>query len=156
MLTIVLLLFAALVFYTDLKYQSIPNRLTIPAFAAGWAFSLLSGNGIACAVGASIGFFILFVPYLLGWVGGGDIKMLAALGALMGPEPFVPAFVVGVWIAGAFSFLVLLRRRAFGAMVAHMLRLPQGERYRPIAQAIPFGSCMSLSVFIFFVFGQVG
>ncbi|HZG58199.1 A24 family peptidase [Paenibacillus sp.] len=156
MLTIVTLLFSAIVFYYDLKYQTIPNKLTIPAIGAGWLISLEHGAFVSSLLGSAIGFSVLLVPFLFGWVGGGDVKMLAALGALMGPSPFVSAFFLGILIAGGFSLLVLVKHRALFEMVAYLFRLPEGERYRRINQCIPLGSCMSLAVFALVLFGLVG
>ncbi|HZG84729.1 A24 family peptidase [Paenibacillus sp.] len=155
MLTVVTIVFSALVFYLDLKYQVIPNKLTLPAIAAGWLLSWLHGALAPSLIGSLIGFFILLLPFVMGWIGGGDLKMLAALGALMGPSSFISAFFLGILIAGALSLLVLVKNRALLHMVKYMLKLPEGDRYRPISQAIPFGSCMSLAVFTLILMGLV-
>lgn len=76
--------------YFDLRERRIPNWITIPALGGGLVFHGLSGGipGIPAAlVGALAGAAILALPYALGWVGGGDLKLLAAVGALMG-APF--------------------------------------------------------------------
>jgi len=155
MLTIVVIVFSALVFYMDLKYQVIPNKLTLPAIVAGWLVSWLHGALVPSLVGSLIGFFILLLPFIMGWVGGGDLKMLAALGALMGPASFIPAFFLGILIAGVLSLLVLVKQCALLSMIKYMLKLPEGDRYRPISQAIPLGSCMSLAVFVLILLGLV-
>jgi len=80
---------------TDFRSRRIPNVLTFGASAAalvffgftnGWAGSLWSLAGWAVGCG-------LFLPwFLLGGMGAGDVKLLAALGAWVGPA-------TAVWIA---------------------------------------------------------
>src|SRR4249920_931910 len=80
---------------TDFRSRRIPNVLTFGASAAaivffgftnGWAGSLWSMAGWAVGCG-------LFLPwFLLGGMGAGDVKLLAALGAWVGPA-------TAVWIA---------------------------------------------------------
>ncbi len=80
---------------TDFRSRRIPNVLTFGASAAaivffgftnGWAGSLWSLAGWAVGCG-------LFLPwFLLGGMGAGDVKLLAALGAWVGPA-------TAVWVA---------------------------------------------------------
>ena len=100
---------------TDFRSRRIPNVLTFGASAAaivffgltnGWAGSLWSLAGWAVGCG-------LFLPwFLLGGMGAGDVKLLAALGAWMGPVALLPivllSSVVGAIIGGG---LILLARR---------------------------------------------
>ena len=80
---------------TDFRSRRIPNVLTFGASAAAVVFSgvtngwaglgwALAGWGVGCA---------LFLPwFLLGGMGAGDVKLLAALGAWAGPG-------TALWIA---------------------------------------------------------
>ena len=56
-------------------------------------------------------------------LGGGDIKLLAALGALRGPQFLIYVFIVSVGVGGLLAIAVALRRRA---LVASLRRLGQG------------------------------
>jgi len=81
---ITLLLIAA--FY-DVKEKRIPNLLTFPVIFAGLIFNVaMNGlNGVMVSFyGFFIGFAIFFIPFALGLMGGGDVKLMAAIGALMG------------------------------------------------------------------------
>ena len=87
---------------TDLRTRRIPNYLTFGAagvaliyhaFAGGWNGALMAGGG--WVVGT-----LCFLPFfLLGGMGAGDVKLLAALGAWMGPAA---AFWIAIYssIAG--------------------------------------------------------
>jgi prepilin peptidase CpaA len=74
---------------TDVRSGRIYNRLVYPAIALGLAFGA-AGGGLAGlkdhALGAGIGFGVLLVCYALGGMGGGDVKLMAAVGALGGFE----------------------------------------------------------------------
>ena len=93
----------------DLKERRIPNWLTFSAAVSGLAYHLvvngLTGLGLSVA-GSVVGVAIFFVPFLLRGLGGGDIKLLGALGAWLGPLDIVwLALFTGV--AGAVLALVV-------------------------------------------------
>lgn len=98
---------------SDLKYYKIYNALTLPLLSAGLLFHLLSSGlgGLGqSTVGMLFGFGLLFVPYLIGVIGGGDVKMLAAIGAWLGLES--TAVVAGIaCTAAALYSLVLLAKQ---------------------------------------------
>jgi prepilin peptidase CpaA len=73
----------------DLLAHRIPNRLTGPLLCLGcllqFAFGGWSALGQA-ALGTLVGLAILLPLYLLRAMGAGDVKLLAAIGALLGPR----------------------------------------------------------------------
>ena len=74
---------------TDLRSRRIPNVLTFGAATAGLVFHIFApmGEGPTTALlGWLIGVAIFFVPFALGGLGGGDVKLLGALGAWLGPS----------------------------------------------------------------------
>jgi prepilin peptidase CpaA len=79
--------FAACV--TDLRTRRIPNALTFGAAAAALLFHATAPTGagvVSAATGWLIGAAVMFLPFALRGLGGGDVKLLAALGAWLGPE----------------------------------------------------------------------
>jgi prepilin peptidase CpaA len=97
---------------TDLRTSRIPNALTYPAIALGLALGLWPGaepGTGARAVGMLLGFLPAWAFFLVRGIGGGDVKLLAAVGALVG----APA-IVAVWVHGAVFGAVL----ALGVLVA--------------------------------------
>ena len=73
--------------YFDLKFRKIPNGLTVSAFAAGLIFHLVTqgASGLGLAMGGfAAGFLPLLVLWLIGGGGGGDVKLMGALGAWLG------------------------------------------------------------------------
>lgn len=73
----------------DHRTGRIPNALTVPGLLLGLALGAL-GGGVAGAVASLCGAALAaIVPALLnraGALGGGDLKLFAALGALAGPR----------------------------------------------------------------------
>jgi len=88
----IVLLVAAVACAIDLRVRRIPNRLTFGAAAAGLLYHTMTGGAsglLAAASGWVIGGAIFFLPFALGGLGAGDIKLLAALGAWLGPSDTV-------------------------------------------------------------------
>jgi prepilin peptidase CpaA len=79
---------AAIACVTDLRTRRIPNVLTFGAAAAGIVFHLASDGAPGAQTAAGgwlIGFALFFPMFMLGGLGAGDVKLLAALGAWLGP-----------------------------------------------------------------------
>ena len=80
---------------TDIRSRRVPNVLTFGAAASALLFHAFApeGNGLLSAAGGwLVGAAIPFLPFVLGGLGAGDVKLLAALGAWLGP-------MNAVWIA---------------------------------------------------------
>jgi prepilin peptidase CpaA len=112
----VLLLFLLISIYTDLAYRKIFNITIISAIILGAGLNLVT-SGISglkySATGIMIGFFFLFVIYLLGGVGAGDVKFMAAIGSLKGPVFVVWGGLYGAAIGGIAALLVILWQKRF-------------------------------------------
>jgi prepilin peptidase CpaA len=99
---VVLLVVAVTCAVTDLWKGKIYNAVTYPAMALGVVLALVQhgANGIWLALGGfAVGFFPAFVLFALGGMGGGDVKLLGAIGAIAGAiaatETLILAFLVG-------------------------------------------------------------
>ena len=124
---VVLVVAAAVVW--DLKSRRVPNALTlggavaaivVAGFTQGWPGVLRSGAG--WVTGAAL-FFPLFA---LGGMGAGDVKLLAAIGAWLGPIGAVWAGLYGAVAGGVMALAVALGRGYAGVAVRNvgaMLRL---------------------------------
>ena len=98
----------------DLRRFRIPNTVTFPFALAGLAFNAIQGGGaglIHSLAGAVVGFVILLVPFLAGGFGGGDVKLLTAIGAWVGAVAILEIFVVSAVILGLVSLTVILANR---------------------------------------------
>jgi prepilin peptidase CpaA len=63
--------------------------------------------------GLAIGFGFFFIFYVFGGVGGGDVKLMGAAGALMGLEITKPALFYTVFIGAFISVMMFIWRRDF-------------------------------------------
>ena len=100
----------------DLRTRRVPNALTAGTAVAGLA---IAGAGIgftgvtAAVIGGIVGFALLLPGYIWGGTGGGDVKLLAALGTLLGPNGIVLAFLATAMTGGLLALAIALLRRRF-------------------------------------------
>lgn len=130
--------------WTDHRSHRIPNWLTGSILLAGLLSQLvvsgLGGLGTSIA-GVLTGFSLFLLPYLMRATAAGDVKLLAAVGAFLGPQAIAVAAAVSL-IAGALIGL---------AMVTYQVRrlAPEtegtvvGNRF-PYASAIAIGTWVSV------------
>ena len=130
--------------FIDLQHQIIPDVLSLPGVVVGLATTFILDNiswldsliGIICGGGV---LFLVAVVYerLTGrqGMGGGDVKLLAMIGAWMG------------WRSLA---LILLISSLTGAVIGLVFLLTTGKGYRV---RIPFGPFLSLGALLYFFFG---
>jgi prepilin peptidase CpaA len=96
---------------SDLWTRKLPNWLTVPAFALGLvahtAAGGLAGLGFSL-LGFAVGFGVLFVLWLIGGGGGGDVKLMGALGAWLGVRLVLRVFFISVVLIGTYVSVVLV------------------------------------------------
>jgi prepilin peptidase CpaA len=100
----------------DLRTRRVPNALTAATAAAGLAIAMTgvgSTGVIASIVGGLVGFALLLPGYIWGGTGGGDVKLLAALGTLLGPNKIIVAFLATAISGGLIALVIALLHRRF-------------------------------------------
>ena len=125
-----------------MRTRRIPNWLTGATAAAGlglWIQQLGADGLVPWTVGLVVGGVLLAVPYALGGMGAGDLKLLAALGSV-GGVGFVLRAAVLTGLAGGLLAIGVLAMRAW--------RGPRGWRLGrtsvPYAPAIATGALVTL------------
>ena len=99
---------------TDLRFQKIPNILTFPVMVTALAYHGIT-NGLDgllfSAAGLALGIALLILPYLLGVMGAGDVKLMGAVGAILGARGAFIAFLFTGIAGGIYALMILLIRR---------------------------------------------
>jgi prepilin peptidase CpaA len=99
---------------TDLRFQKIPNILTFPVMVMAPTYHGIT-NGLDgllfSAAGLALGIALLILPYLLGVMGAGDVKLMGAVGAILGARGAFIAFLFSGVAGGIYALIVLFIRR---------------------------------------------
>ena len=101
---------------TDVQSRRIPNLLTGPALLIGFGLHAALGGwrGLEHSfVAALIAGGIFFVLFLTGGMGGGDVKLIAAVGALAGLTHVAYALIFTGLAGGVMALALVARRRRF-------------------------------------------
>lgn len=109
---IVVVMAAALVMaFIDVLQYRIYNVFTYPLLLAGLVYhGAVGGAGglVDSLLGTLFGFAILIPLYMLGGMGGGDIKLMAAIGAWLGLLLTFFVFLASALVAGLYGLLVIV------------------------------------------------
>lgn len=98
----------------DLLYSRIFNIWLYGWIAAGLLRAALNGGVYEfteAVIGMAIPFIILFVFFILGMMGAGDIKLLMVLGSWMKAERILNVMLLTFLIAGIYAFIALIIKR---------------------------------------------
>lgn len=124
---LILLLAGALV--TDVRSSRIPNWLTFPAML----FACLSHtwfNGISgllfCIAGAGTGFGLFLMLYATGTIGAGDVKFMAAIGAIIGAYGAFTSALLTIMVGGVYALGAMIYQWGFVDTGRKMINAVQG------------------------------
>lgn len=159
LLSIVLVTSAA----TDLRTGKVYNIVTYPAILLGLALGAIQGamlgtwgggwiGGLSASMlGLAAGFFPFLLIFAAGGLGGGDVKLMAAVGAISGRWECVLSTAVYALALGAlFSVAIIIRRglvrqtaqRLFGAVLSAGARV--APEFPPDSPRIPFALAIAI------------
>jgi len=144
----------------DLKSRRIPNYLTYPAVLLAFGYWIVKGDGRAllyAALGLLIGFILLLFLYLLGGMGAGDVKLMAALGALVGWQNIWNIVLYSLVAGGLVAAVYLLLRGELGRGLRNTWRLIRRAKFPGSGRAgelewksigkIPYGVAIAMGTF---------
>lgn len=126
----------------DVKKFTVPNWLTLPLCLLGMIYhTALSGYaGLAFSVtGLVVGFLLLLVFFVIGAMGAGDVKLLAGVGAWLGPVNTIWICLVACIAAGFYSLGVYAMQGRFGRLMTPFRAILARCRSprRPATAALP-------------------
>jgi prepilin peptidase CpaA len=157
---------AIIIAYYDVRYRRIPNPFVLATLISGVAmnaiFGGLSGLLASCA-GCAFAFVLMFLLHVFGAMGAGDVKLFAAIGAVMGAHLVLPTFVVVIITGGLLATISIIRAGVVFATMQRVLLilvglLPGWEMPKfavpadrrttiPYGVAITIGSLISTAIF---------
>jgi prepilin peptidase CpaA len=122
----------------DFRTRRIPNALTAAMAATGLALSIGHVNGISPAasiLGIVVGALLMLPGHVLGKTGAGDVKLMGAVGAFIGPALVVTAFLATAIAGGVLALVVAARRGRIATTLMHTGKLvTDGGRARPVIE----------------------
>jgi prepilin peptidase CpaA len=151
--------------WTDWRSRRIPNWLTVPSLFLGIAVNTLAlgwAGAKEALLGAGLGLGLLLPFVLLKSLGGGDWKLVGALGSFLGPSRLITVLVITVLAAGVMAVVVIVWKRRIGQtmrnlghMLASLLTLhlpgPELSLDNPDSLKIPFGVAVAVAVVLYTV-----
>ena len=115
---VVLLILVLAAAIDDVRYRRIPNWLTVGGMTIGLGMNtFLAFDGPECwsglifsIEGLLIGFFAYLLLYLIRAMGAGDVKMMAAIGSIVGPRDWFGIFLITAMLGGIMALILVLAR----------------------------------------------
>lgn len=145
--------------YTDWKYRKIYNKVTLPAILIGLGLAAMTNfpAGLqSAALACVLGFSFFYLLFMLGMMGGGDVKLVAAIGALTGYPFIVDALFFGIIAGGVYAILILAIKGGLWKNIKNALWFIWGlmlwRKAIPLQTTdsikIPYGLCLSAGTMI--------
>ena len=114
----------------DLRTRRIPNILTATMAAVGIGLAAAGVGRVglgASLLGCLLGLAFMMPGHIFGRTGGGDVKLLAAAGALLGPTDTIYAFLYTAIAGGVLALVVAVARRRLSQTLASTGALVSGS-----------------------------
>ena len=143
--------------WSDVRSRRIPNRLTVAGLLIALSLRVLLGlvplwQGV---LGAALALGIGIVLFALGILGGGDAKLLTAVGAFLGPAGFVGALAISCVVGAVMALVDAARRGVLLLLLMHLMDVVafwrafgkggHGRRLSsPGALTVPFGVAIAV------------
>lgn len=127
-LDIPLLVIVLVAAVTDVRRGRVYNWLTYPAAVLGLVLNMLlpAGIGLGSAfLGLLVGFVPLFLAYLSGGLGAGDVKLMGAVGGFLGPHAAAYALLYTCIVGAVLCLMLIIAREGFAGI---WLRLFGGRK----------------------------
>ena len=105
----------------DVRTRRIPNVLTATMAGIGIGLAAAGVSGVsagASALGLLVGFALMMPGHALGATGAGDVKLMAAVGAIVGPVVVISAFLFTAVAGGVLAVGVALKRKRLAATLS--------------------------------------
>ena len=152
--------------YMDVRYRRIPNKTVLTILLCGIAVNAFFGSwqGIfASLIGLAMAFGLMLTLHILGTMGAGDVKLFAAIGAVIGSSLVLKTFLIVAVTGGVLALCKMVYERRAAATMFRVgqvfvgllpgqtvprLSIPADPTYTlPYAVPIVVGSVISFFLF---------
>ena len=171
-LDVVLVTVISLAAFFDVTVRRIPNWLILFSLGAGLILNLYAGGEhfVDSLIGIFLGMGIFLFPFSLGWIGAGDVKYVAVVGAMLGVRLLPRVIFYSSIVAGILAVVsVLVGRFRLGfykvawneckvAVLSWGRILPEPVHTRVLngAYSLPWGVAISAGTILSYFIDPVG
>jgi prepilin peptidase CpaA len=143
----------------DIKFKIIPNRVVLAIILLGLALNFLSHEAMGSGnslLGFAAGFLIMLPFYMVAGMGAGDVKLMAAIGSVVGLDNVLVVIVSSLILMGFISLVFLIVKGDLFKLLLRYQRVGVGLLYgvfyyeRPApseaaAQRLPMAPAVTLA-----------
>jgi prepilin peptidase CpaA len=155
--------------WSDLRTRRIPNWLNLSGLILGFGLNalFLQGHGLKlAATGLGLALLIYVPLYLIRAMGAGDVKFMAAIGAVVGPENWMAVFLTTAILGGIASLCLVAARNRLHVTLANLSTIatellhgrmpfhkdPSLDVHDGRALGLPHGTIIAISAGLFLAF----
>jgi prepilin peptidase CpaA len=109
--------------FIDGRSLRVPNWLTFHFLLGGWIYAYWNGGSpmlLWSMTGALLGLMTLLPLYAIGGIGAGDVKLMAGLGAWIGPTLTLRTFLSSAMVGGLMGLVMMIHS---GALFRHLVMM---------------------------------
>jgi prepilin peptidase CpaA len=126
--------------WCDLRYRRIPNAITLPAVVVALCLhgATHSGPGLLLSLAGMVAAAAFVLPgYALGFTGAGDVKLLAAVGALLAFPAAIFVALLSLILGGLLSIAISLWRRNLSGLFLNTFGMGRWLLARSAGMPVP-------------------
>jgi prepilin peptidase CpaA len=138
----------------DLRTRRIPNELTAAMTGIGFGLGASAQSDVsmlASLAGFTLGLMFMMPGYVMGATGAGDVKLMGAIGALVGPAMVLTAFLCTSIAGGVLALIVAVQRQrltqtiaATGRLIAAPVNAPTEIKGAAAASRFAYGPAIAV------------
>jgi len=136
----VLTVFLLAAVYTDLASRKIPNRLVYSGLGVAIVCQTMLSSGMGLWVslqGMGLGLAIFLPMYFLRAMGAGDVKLMAMVGAFVGPQLIIGATLATLIAGGIMAVIATLWKKEFWKLIENLKVMFLGSMTRFASGQLP-------------------